>query len=115
VNTDPEVDATLWREPGAALSQGSLDLLRTAQGIDGTAELGQQTIASGLDDSAFMTGYAGIDYLRPDRPEPLKRSLLVGADKPRVARHIRGENGGKTAGRGHFRQNVKWLLIKIST
>jgi hypothetical protein len=49
-----------------------------------------------------MSGDAGVNQLDADRPEPIERTLFVVADQPRVSRHIRGKNGGKTAGRGHF-------------
>jgi hypothetical protein len=54
-----------------------------------------------------MSSDTRIDQLRSDRPEPLECALLISSDQARVARHIRGKNGGETAGRGHFRQIVK--------
>ena len=42
-----------------------------------------------------------LDQLTEMRLEALVRAVLVHAHQPRVARHIGGEDRGKTAGRGH--------------
>jgi hypothetical protein len=60
-----------------------------------------------------MSGDCWIDQFGADCFEPSKGSLLVGANQPRVPRHIRGENGGKAAGCRHFARslsNFSWRL-----
>jgi hypothetical protein len=48
-----------------------------------------------------MRGDLRIDQLPQMRPEALVRALLIRSHQPRVARHIGGEDRGKTSGRGH--------------
>src|SRR5262249_19711237 len=55
------------------------------------------SVAGGLNDPAAMLLDLGIGHLAPDRLEPRKRSLLVGAHEPAIARNIGGENGGPPA------------------
>jgi hypothetical protein len=54
-----------------------------------------------------MLAYLRVDDLAAMRLEAFVCAFLVPAHQARVARHIRGKNGGKTAGRGHFRQIVR--------
>ena len=83
--------------------------------VDDARKFHRQAVAGALDDGAVVLGDLGVDELAPQRLEAFERAFLVRFHQPRVARHIRGENGGEPAGRGHFCQIVKQLLIKIST
>jgi hypothetical protein len=49
-----------------------------------------------------MRGGGRINQLGADCFEASEGTLFVGANQPRVTRHIRGENGSKAAGRRHF-------------
>ena len=78
-----------------------LDVAGAAQRLDGAAEFRQKSVAGGLDDAPVMGGDARVDDFGPDCLQPVERALLVGADQPRVAHGICGENGGETTGCGH--------------
>jgi hypothetical protein len=115
VDADPEIDAALGREHGVSLRHLRLNFAGAAQRIDGAGKFGQQAVARGLNDAAVMRGDARIDQLNADRSEPSEGPQLVAADQPRVACHIRGEDGGKATGCGHFRQIAEQLLVEVST
>ena len=69
----------------------------------GARELDQQAVAGGLDDAALVLGDHGVDQFAPMRFEPLDRAFFVGADQPRVAHDVCGENGGEPAFHVNFR------------
>jgi len=63
--------------------------------LDRACELGEHPVAHDLDQAPLMLGDFGLDQLAPVGGEPRDRSLLVGADEPRVTRDVRCENGGE--------------------
>jgi hypothetical protein len=105
VDADAEFDVLAGSEPGVAFGHPPLDFGRAAQRVDDAAELDQEAVADGLDDPAVMRGDSRVDQFGADRLQAFERALLVGADQARVAGHIRGEDGGKTAGSGHGPDN----------
>src|SRR4029077_15120989 len=102
VYADAELDALVGCRRGIALTYCRLHLCRTAQRVDRTAEFYEQAVAGRLDDPAIMPLDGRIDQLCPDRLQPLQCTRLIGANQPRIADHIGGENGGETAGGGHL-------------
>ena len=58
-------------------------------------------VAGPLHDAAVMHGDGGIDQIAPERPQPRKRPLLVGASKLAVSDHIRRKNGCEFPGLRH--------------
>jgi len=97
MDADTQIDAPVCRQRGIAFGQGSLDLGRTAQGVDNAGELDQQPIAGRLDDAAVMFCNFGVDHLGAERLQPAERPFLIGSNEARVSRHIGGENGRKPA------------------
>jgi hypothetical protein len=61
-------------------------------GLGDAAELNEQAIARGLDETAVMLGDLGIDQLAAERAELLKRSRFVGLHQPRIPNHIGGDD-----------------------
>jgi hypothetical protein len=68
------------------------------QRIDDTTELDQQPVAGGFDEAALVPGDFRIEELATQCSEAFKGAVLVGADQPRIPRHVGGEDRGKTAG-----------------
>ena len=58
-------------------------------------------VAGALHDAAVMHGDGGIDQIAPERPQPRKCPLLVGAREAAVADHVSGKDSGKLALFGH--------------
>ena len=50
-----------------------------------------------------------IEELAAQRCEVFERAFLVRPHQPRIARHIGGEDRGKTAGRGHYSSGIPAL------
>jgi hypothetical protein len=88
-------------DTGFAINDRPLQLSGTADRVDDARELYQYPVARPLDDAAGMLADLRVDELAAMRLEALVRSFLVRAHQTRVARHIGGEDRGKTAGRGH--------------
>src|SRR5262249_10980099 len=78
-----------------AFGHCSLDLGRTAQGVDNAGELDQQPVAGGLDDATVMLSNFRVDYLGSEGLQPAERSFLVGSDQARIPRHIGREDRRK--------------------
>ncbi len=70
---------------------------RAAHGFDRAGEFRQHAVPRRLDDAPLMLRDLRLDQLAPVRLKARERALLVGADEPRVACDIRGENGGEPA------------------
>jgi len=66
-----------------------------------TTLLNEQSVAGGLDEPSLVRGDGRIEQLGSDRFQCLKSAALIRSDQSRIARHIGGEDRGKTAGRGH--------------
>jgi hypothetical protein len=71
---------------------------RVVHRIDNTWKFYHQSVAGGLDEATLVLGDFRIEELAAQRSEAFEGAVLVGADQPRIPRHICGENGGKTAG-----------------
>jgi hypothetical protein len=56
-----------------------LHFARAAQCIHDAAELDEQTVADGLDDSPAMPGDPGIDHFAPIRLQPRESAFIIGA------------------------------------
>jgi hypothetical protein len=92
VDADAEFEAPVRRGRGVAFRHRALHLGGAAQRIDDAGELNEHSVAGRLDDASLMFGDAWIDQLAPQCPERRERTLLVGADQPRVAGDIGGED-----------------------
>jgi hypothetical protein len=101
VDADAKPDAPLVGHFRLAVEHAALHLGGTAHRIDDARKFGQHAVASGLDDAAAMLGDLRIDQLPAVRLEAFERAFFVGAHQARIARHIGGEDRGKTAGRVH--------------
>src|ERR1051326_2721934 len=78
-----------------------LDFDCAAQGINDAPELNEQTVTRGLHQAAMMLVDFRVYYFGSNRPEPIQRSLFISADKPRIAGHIRCQDGRETTGGVH--------------
>ena len=96
MDADAEFDAFVLRHRRVALGHAALDRDAAAHRVDNAAELGQQTVAGGLDDAPGMLGDLVVDQLAAMRFEACQRAFLIVADQPAVAGNIGGENGGQT-------------------
>src|ERR1041384_4016897 len=66
-------------------------------GRDNARKLDKQTVASGLDDAAFVLGDLWIDQFAPMRPEPCEGAGFVLPHKAAVPGSIGGEDGREPA------------------
>ena len=101
MDADAELDAALGRKPSVALDHAVLHLDGAAHGIDHAAELDEAAVAGALHYAPVMRGDGGIDQIAPQRPQPRKCPLLVGAGKPAVSDHVRRKNGCEFPGLRH--------------
>jgi hypothetical protein len=97
VDPDPENDALVLGVIAIAVDHCPLDFDGAAHGIDYALEFHQHAVAGGLDDAAAVLRDLRIDELAAMRFEAFERAFFVGSHQPRVARHIGGEDRGKTA------------------
>jgi hypothetical protein len=72
-------------------------------------EIRKQTVAGGLDDPAVVLADLWIDQLPAMCLEAFERAFFVRTHQARIARHIGGEDRGKTAGRGHYSSGMPAL------
>ena len=79
------------------LGYGPLHLDRALHGSNDTSKLHEQSIARGLDDAPFVPGNAGVDQLFAETLVARDRPFLVSLHEARVAHHVGGEDGGKSA------------------
>jgi hypothetical protein len=63
-----------------------------AHRIDDAVEFDEQPVAGGVDDAALVLGDRRVDQPGAHRFEAPHRALLIGADQPRITRHIGGED-----------------------
>jgi hypothetical protein len=85
---------------GLAVDHPALHFGGTAHRVDDARKLHQQAVTGGLDDAAPVLPNLRIDQLPAMRVEAFERTLLVRPHQPRIARHIGGEDRGKSAGGG---------------
>ena len=93
IDADAEFDAAVGRHIGVPFGHLALDFDGAAHRVDDAGELGQQTVAGGLDDAAAVLADPEIDDFAPVRLQPGERLLLVGAHQPAVAGDIGRQNG----------------------
>ena len=86
VDADPK--RNLLRRAIGLLCHLALHFDGAGNRIDGASELDQHSVASGLNDAAFVRCNGGIDDLAAYRLEGRQRSDLVGPHKPRIASDI---------------------------
>ena len=86
---------------GLAVEHAALHFGGAAHRVDHAGEFRQHAVAGVLDDAAPVLLDLRIDQLTEMRLQALVRAFLVHPHQTRVARHIGGEDRGKTAGRGH--------------
>ena len=98
---DAELDPPIRRQRAIAFSQGRLHFGRAAKRFDDAAELDEQPVAGGLDETAPMLCDFRIEELAAQRPEALQGAAFIGADQPRIARNIGRGDRGKSAGCGY--------------
>jgi hypothetical protein len=107
IDADAQFDAAARRDAGVPLGHRLLHRDRAAHRIDDTGEFHQHAVAGGLvpgskpGDVAVVFGDLRIQELALQRLEAFERTFLVRPHQPRIARHIRGEDRGEAAGRGH--------------
>ena len=101
IDADAKLDAVVGRYAGVAPGHLALHLDGAAQCIDHTAELDEQPVAGGLDEAAPVLGDFRIEELAAQRLEAFEGAALVGADQPRIARHIGREDRREAAGLAH--------------
>src|SRR5712671_513551 len=97
IDPHAELDAAIRRHVGVSLCHLALHFDGATHRVDDAGKLDEQTVARGLHDATAMFLDFRIRQLAPNRLQPRKGALFVRAHKPRVARHIGGENGGQPA------------------
>ena len=68
MNADPELDATLRRQPGIALGHAALHLDCAAHGVDDAAEFNNRAVASPLNGAAVVSGDGRINEIAAEPP-----------------------------------------------
>src|SRR5262249_47319928 len=101
IDPDPEPDPAVLRYAGLAVDHRPLHLGGAAHRVHDTGELGQYPVAGGLDDAAGIFTVLGVEERGGMRNRPDVGAFFIGPHQTRVARHISGEDRGKTACRGH--------------
>ena len=96
IDADAKLDAVVGRYTGVAPGHLALHLDGAAQCIHHTAELDEQPVAGGLDEATPVLGDFRIEELAAQRSEAFEGAALVGADQPRITRHIGREDRGET-------------------
>jgi hypothetical protein len=94
---DAKVDTPVLRGLGVPFPHPLLERNSAAHGIHHTDELGEQPIPRRLDHPPPVLGDAGLDQFGAVGGECGERAFLVLSHQPRVARHVGGKDGGKTA------------------
>jgi hypothetical protein len=102
VDAETKLDALTRWDIDIALGYRPLHLDRAAHCIHHTRELYQHAVAGVLHDPAVMFAYGWINQFAEKCPEALVRAFLIRPHQPRIAGHISGEDGGKTAFDGLF-------------
>jgi hypothetical protein len=97
VDADAELDAVFGRHARVMPGHLALHLDGAAQCIDHAAELDEQPVAGGLDETTLVLGDFRVDHLAAQGLEAAERSLLVGLDQPRIAGDIGGKDRRETA------------------
>ena len=101
VDPEAELDPLIGRDGGVAIGHPPLDLNGAAHGVHNTRKLRQQAVASVLYYSAPVPLDLRRDQLGEVHLQPFVRPLLVRPHKPRIARHVGGEDRGETADGSH--------------
>jgi hypothetical protein len=68
----------------------------------------EEAVARGLDQPTMMFRNLRVDHLSPDRPEPIEGALFVCPDQARISRHIGGKYRGKSPGRDHRYDSLRF-------
>ena len=79
------------------LDHGLLQRDGAQHGVDHGAELDESAIAGRLHQSATMSGQKWVDDVTAQAFERAERARLVAPDQPRVADHVRAQDGGQAA------------------
>ena len=104
VDPDAEADAIRCHNVLLPLGHALLEEDGAADRVDDAGELAQSPVADPVDDAAVVPGDERVDELGAVRLEPGDRAILVPLHQPRVADHVRREDGGEPAvrvGSGH--------------
>ena len=98
---------------GVAPGHLALHVDGAAQCVDHTAELDQQPVAGGFDQAATMLDDFWIKEFAAQRSKAFEGAALIGANQPRVAGHIGGEDGGEAADRRHVSPGGRFELNRV--
>src|ERR1700727_957244 len=101
MNADAELHASLGRQTCVARNHAVLNLDRTTRRVDYAAELGDEPVASALDDAAVAGGDCWINEVAAQRPEPGESSLLVRPGQPAIADDIGDQDRCNFPGLAH--------------
>jgi hypothetical protein len=97
VDADAEHQAAILGQRGIARALGTLDIDGTADGVDDAAELDQQAVAHGLDQSAVVLGNPRLEYVVEIGLESRARPLLVDLAEAAIAGDIGDHHGSEPA------------------
>jgi hypothetical protein len=97
IDSHAHVDGPIVGQPSIALCHAALQTDRARYRIDHAAELGQQSVAHQLEDSALVFGDLRLEQLLSMGPEPLERTRLVLLHEAAVTDYVGSKNGGKMA------------------
>jgi hypothetical protein len=105
IDANAKPDAALVGYIGLAVNHPALHLGRTAHRVDDTRKFCEQSVAGMFDRAATVLRDLRVYQLVQMRPDAFVRARLVSAHQARIARHIGGEDRGKTADSGHSRRS----------
>jgi hypothetical protein len=86
-----------------------LNLDRASCGVDGAGELHQHAVASGLDDTAAMSGDGRIEKHLSQRLQMSERTLFVAAHQTAVAGDIRRQHSRQSPFHALVGQKASWM------
>ncbi len=115
VDADAKFDPAIFGNGCVALGHGTLDINRTACGIDGAGKFDQRAVACGFDDAAAMLGNLGIDHFFSMCLERCECGFLVPAHQAAVP--PRPENSSQplstlTPSESRSEHTVGWWLSR---
>ena len=101
IDADTKLDAVVGEYTVVAPGHLALHLDGAAQRIHHTAKLDQQPVAGGFDEAPLVLGDFRIEEFAAQRLEAFEGAALIGADQPRIPRHIGREDRREPADLGH--------------
>ena len=97
VDPHPEVDPLGPGHIALTLGDAALNGDRTLDRVDHAGELAQRVVAREVDDPAPVLGHQRLEQLAMTGLEARQRTGVIMSHQPRIADHVRDQNGGQPA------------------